>query len=55
MFMLSGLALPILGFVFIGLLFNPFSILGLACEGAFCILALAVFIGGVRLLTNSTK
>jgi len=53
--MLSGLALPILGFVLIGLLFNPFSILGLACEGAVCILALVVFIGGIRLLTNSTK
>ena len=55
LFLLSGLALPILGFVLIGLLFNPFSILGLACEGAVCILALVVFIGGIRLLTNSTK
>ena len=54
LFLLSGLALPILGFVLIGLLFNPFSILGLACEGVFCILAM-VCIGGARPLLNSTK
>jgi hypothetical protein len=52
LFMLSGLALPVLGFVFIGLLFNPFSILGLACEGGFCIVALVVFVSGISMLIN---
>jgi hypothetical protein len=59
-FMLSGLALPVLGFVLIALLallfgpfVSPFSILGLTCEGVFCILALVCFIGGIRLLVTS--
>jgi hypothetical protein len=55
LFLLSGLALPILGLVLIALLFNPFSILGLACEGGFCIFALVVFIGGIRLLVTSSN
>ncbi len=55
LFVLSGLALPILGFVLIALLINPFSIAGLACQGAMCIFALRVFIGGIRLLVSSTN
>jgi hypothetical protein len=58
-FVLCGLALPILGCVLIYLLFgvptndNPFNILGLVCGGAFCIFALVVFGGGIRLLESS--
>lgn len=54
-FLLSALALPILGFFLIALLFNPFSLLGLACEGAFCIIALVVFIGLIRQLATSSN
>lgn len=54
-FLLCGLALPFLGFVLIALLFNPFSVLGLVCEGAFCVFAVAVFIGGIRQISNSAK
>jgi hypothetical protein len=53
--LLLGLALPILGFVLVALLFHPFSILGLACEGTFCVFALVVFIGGIRLLVTRTN
>jgi hypothetical protein len=49
------LALPILGFVLISLLLPLGSFYGLACEGAFCIFALVVFFGGIRLLVTSTN
>jgi hypothetical protein len=52
-FLLCALALPILGFILIGLLFDPFSCLGLVCEGAFCLVALVVFISGVRMLIST--
>ena len=62
MFLLSGLALPILGWglmSMLNLMFgvptddNPFGYLGLACGGAICILAPVVFSGGIRLLQRS--
>jgi hypothetical protein len=54
-FIISALALPVLGFVLITLLFNPFSILGLFCEGVFILFALIVFIGGVRELIKHSE
>jgi hypothetical protein len=55
MFLLSTLVFGLLGFFLIGLLFNPFSILGLACESIFCFFALVVFIGGIRILISSAE
>ena len=52
-FLISGLALPVLGLVLTALLVHPFSIPGLACEGAFCLFAVVVFIGGIRALIDS--
>src|SRR5262249_25416578 len=50
LFLVCGLALPVLGFVLTALLVHPLSILGLAFEGAICLFALVVFVGGIRLL-----
>lgn len=44
MFLLSTVVFGLLGFFLIALLFNPFSLLGFACESTFCIFAFVVFI-----------
>jgi hypothetical protein len=55
MVLLAAPALGLLGFFLIALLFGPFSILGLACEGALGLFVLVVFIGGIRLLIASAN
>jgi hypothetical protein len=54
-FILSAVALPVLGFIFTALLINPFSLFGLVCEGSFCVFALAVLIGGIKVLAKSAS
>jgi hypothetical protein len=54
-FLMSTVAFGLFGFVFIAFLLNPFSLLGLVCEGAFCIFAFVVFIHGIRILSESAK
>lgn len=51
-FLLSTLVFGILGFLLIALLFNPFSVLGLTCEGTF-FFVLIVFIGGIRIFIDA--
>ena len=53
-FLISTGIFGLLGFFLIGLLFGP-SLLGLACEGVFCVFALVVFIRGIRLLIDAAK
>jgi hypothetical protein len=55
LFLLAGLTLPFLGLVLTSLLVNPFSIVGLICEGAIAALGVAAFVGGIRELINSEK
>jgi hypothetical protein len=48
LFLLAGLTLPFLGFVFTSLLVHPFSIVGLICEGVIAALGVAALAGGIR-------
>jgi hypothetical protein len=54
-FLFSTMVFGLLGFFFIALLFNPFSPLGLVCEGAFCIFAFVVLIQGFRILFDAAN
>lgn len=54
-FLLSTGVFWLLGFLLIGLLFNPFSDLGLVCEGVFFIFAFVVFIQGIRILIDAAN
>jgi hypothetical protein len=55
LFLLAAPVLGLLGLVLIALLFGPFSILGLACEGVLGFFVPVVFIGGIRILIESAK
>jgi hypothetical protein len=55
LFLLAGLTLPVLGFVLTCLLVDPFSFVGLLCEGAIAALGVAAFIGGIRELHNAER
>ena len=54
-FMMCGLALPVLGLVLSSLLFGLDSLLGLGLRSAFLVLAVVVFVGGIRELLRSEK
>jgi hypothetical protein len=56
-FMMCGLALPVLGLVLSSILFGDdlFSLPGLGCTGAFLVLSVVVFVGGVRELFRFEK
>jgi hypothetical protein len=54
-FLVSGLALPVLGAFLTILLVPLFSLAGLVCEGLFVALGIAAFVGGIRQLVNSER
>jgi hypothetical protein len=54
MILLASLVFGLLGFVLIAVLFGPFSLLGLACNAALGVFVLVVFIGGIRVLIESS-
>ena len=54
-FIVCGFALPVLGLVLAGLLFGLASLPGLGCAGAFLVLAVVVFVGGIRELARSAN
>jgi hypothetical protein len=54
-FLLSTVVFGLLGFFIIHLLFNPSSILGAACKGAFFVFTFVVFIRGIRILIDAAN
>jgi hypothetical protein len=51
----SVVVLFVLGALLIAFLFGPCSIIGLACQAAFCVFMLRVLIGAIRLVIAATR